>query len=169
MKTTLVTLIVLTSLLILGFGHLRAARVKTAPNPQITGCYNWDTSFNECGNNPTCGLGDYRSNEFPTGPGLKGVVFQSAACEGSTCPSVPNVPTAVDNTACVTPTPTPIPVSCPFCPDADISDCPSNCIGPVDYCQNGPSGCPSVPGVEKELLLVLQTEPNRHRRERQRV
>ncbi len=57
------------------------------------------------------------------------------------------------------PTPTPPPVTCPACPNADWSDCPSNCFGPVDVCVNGGTGCPAVPGVEQSACWCYRPSP----------
>lgn len=103
----------------------RSVGIAALQNPP-TGCYTWDTTFNDCGD-VSCGSGDYRSNEFITGSGTKGVVYQSAPCEGTTCGSIPAVPTAVDNPSCATPTPTPTPTPEPppppfLCPEGTVYD-----------------------------------------------
>jgi hypothetical protein len=110
MKTITITLILLTLFLILSMRGMQAAKVP-ATTPFQVGCFSWDTTFTSCGDSASCGLGDYRSNEFPTGPGLKGFLLQTVPCQGTTCPSIQSVPTAVDNASCVTPTPTP-PAEC---------------------------------------------------------
>ncbi|HEY5838018.1 MAG TPA: hypothetical protein VIT19_03215, partial [Pyrinomonadaceae bacterium] len=50
------------------------------------------------------------------------------------------------------------PESCP-CLDFDWGTCPSNCLGPVDYCANGYGGCPPVPGVMKTACECYRPSP----------
>jgi hypothetical protein len=143
MRIPLLILLLFITLWIITVNHHRTAVGMTTIQTPPTGCYTWDTTFNDCGN-ASCGYGDYRSNEFVTGSGTKGVVYQSASCQGTTCGSAPDVPTAVDNTSCSTPTPTPTPDSCPADCAYDWSDCPDTYFGPIDICLNGTShgGCP---------------------------
>jgi hypothetical protein len=42
------------------------------------------------------------------------------------------------------------PTSCPSCPWADYSDCPSNCVSHIDYCLYPSTGCPPVIGVMQD-------------------
>lgn len=57
------------------------------------------------------------------------------------------------------PTPTPTPDSCPVCPFADWSDCPSNCIAARDTCLFGPGGCPGVSGVQANYCWCYRPSP----------
>lgn len=75
-------------------------------------------------------------------------------CENATVPTTTvQASDASKSATCIaavrptpTPTPTPTPETCP-CLDFDWSTCPSNCLGPVDYCEYPSTGCPVTPGV----------------------
>jgi len=42
------------------------------------------------------------------------------------------------------------PSTCPSCPWADVSECPSNCVSAIDWCLYPSYGCPPVIGVMKD-------------------
>jgi hypothetical protein len=105
-------LLIFLALFVMYIGFSYATSHKAASIAQTgyqipVGCYRWDTNFNICGDNSTCGLGEYRSNEFHTSSGSQGVIYQTVPCEGTNCGSINNIPRAVDNSSCATPTPTP--------------------------------------------------------------
>ncbi len=111
-KRVLQVLLTFLCLACLSFVYATSYRSKSVAQSgyQVpVGCYQWQITFTPCGDNATCGLGEYRSNEFQTGPGNQGIIYQAAACEGTNCGSINNIPRAVDNPSCVTPTPTPTP------------------------------------------------------------
>jgi hypothetical protein len=42
------------------------------------------------------------------------------------------------------------PTTCPSCPWADYTECPSNCVSAIDWCMYPSFGCPPVIGVMKD-------------------
>ena len=67
LKTPALAIVTVTLGLCIGINYARKPGVAPLQGP--VGCYSWGTTFTPCGNNGTCGLGDYRSNQFVTGKG----------------------------------------------------------------------------------------------------
>lgn len=106
-------LFVLTALLIMLFGLRAFSNHANTANPQL-GCYSAEPMFDRCGDNQTCGIGEYRA-DMVSGTGAKGLVHETVPCMGTTCPPISNVPRFVDNPGCF--------VTCDF-----DWQCPCECV-----------------------------------------
>lgn len=65
------------------------------------GCNSYSSDTEDCGENENCGLGFYNvTAAYLTGSGLNGAEPRSASCQGTSCPSLQNVPTSYFNNYC---------------------------------------------------------------------
>lgn len=95
-----------------------------------TQCSTFSVAFDECGDNETCGLGEYAiSAAFETGVGIMAVAYATVPCQGTTCTSISNVPTATNNGGycCDRDNDTYVGVNRPGCPAG--TDCDDNNMG----------------------------------------
>lgn len=65
------------------------------------GCGSFTAASYPCGNNETCGTGEYTSTAaFYNGPGINGQELRDVNCQGTSCGNVENVSTAYFNGYC---------------------------------------------------------------------
>lgn len=84
--------------LICSFGYHKLAYPNIVRAQYSIQCSTFSTQYIECGDNPSCGLGQYAvSGAFETGEGTMASVPSSVPCEGTTCDNIQNIPTAVSN------------------------------------------------------------------------
>ena len=80
---------------------IKQSSTLVSPVQTSSACYNFQENFENCGESSCDGPGEYRvTGAFISGAGLKSTEIRTQSCQGSNCPPVENVPTAVDNPFC---------------------------------------------------------------------
>lgn len=84
----------------LAIAYWSSAFSRTVQAQYSNQCSTFTSTFDSCGDNETCGLGEYTiSGAFAGNEGTMASVPSSVPCVGTTCGNILNVPTATNNSA----------------------------------------------------------------------